>query len=408
QDTGAAGPRSLAWLDRVPAAAATFLGRPYGGGPWRREDSAAGGGVGAWTGPPPRGQTSAPTEIRAGPRANRGKLRHLKAQGHSGYPFSPQGRRRERHLSRDPRRFNLNSSAPGGVRYPPAPVPASVGSGPTDWAAGKARGPRGWCECRERRVGAGGRQRQGTASEGKTKRRGGRRRRGGPGGGSGRGGANGRARGGGRRGRCRDKAVAAAAARGPLAAAAARARALLAPEAPPRRPTPAPQPRPGPRLGKGLWGPTHRLPLAEPSGCRVSTWGLHHLHRAMYQAAGAAQATPSHEAKGSGGSSTVQRSKSFSLRAQVKESCAACQKTVYPMERLVADKLIFHNSCFCCKHCHTKLSLGSYAALHGEFYCKPHFQQLFKSKGNYDEGFGRKQHKELWAHKEVDAGTKTA
>ncbi|XP_021103148.1 LIM domain-containing protein 2 isoform X1 [Heterocephalus glaber] len=120
----------------------------------------------------------------------------------------------------------------------------------------------------------------------------------------------------------------------------------------------------------------------------------------MFQAAGAAQTTPSHEAKGGGGSSTVQRSKSFSLPAQVKETCTACQKTVYPMERLVADKLIFHNSCFCCKHCHTKLSLGSYAALHGEFYCKPHFQQLFKSKGNYDEGFGRKQHKELWTHKE--------
>lgn len=92
----------------------------------------------------------------------------------------------------------------------------------------------------------------------------------------------------------------------------------------------------------------------------------------------------------------------------MKETCASCQKTVYPMERLVADKLIFHNSCFCCKHCHSKLSLGNYAALHGEFYCKPHFQQLFKSKGNYDEGFGRKQHKELWAHKEVDPSTKTA
>ncbi|KAK2110886.1 hypothetical protein P7K49_010632 [Saguinus oedipus] len=144
----------------------------------------------------------------------------------------------------------------------------------------------------------------------------------------------------------------------------------------------------------------------EPIGCRVSTRGFH-LQRAMFQAAGGSQATPSHEAKGSG-SSTVQRSKSFSLRAQVKETCAACQKTVYPMERLVADKLIFHNSCFCCKHCHTKLSLGSYAALHGEFYCKPHFQQLFKSKGNYDEGFGRKQHKELWSHKEVDPGTKTS
>uniref|UniRef100_A0A8D2QJY5 LIM zinc-binding domain-containing protein n=1 Tax=Zonotrichia albicollis TaxID=44394 RepID=A0A8D2QJY5_ZONAL len=46
---------------------------------------------------------------------------------------------------------------------------------------------------------------------------------------------------------------------------------------------------------------------------------------------------------------------SFSLKAQVKEMCTACQKTVYPMERLVADKFVFHNSCFCCKHCHTKL-----------------------------------------------------
>ncbi|XP_059125751.1 LIM domain-containing protein 2 isoform X1 [Peromyscus eremicus] len=165
----------------------------------------------------------------------------------------------------------------------------------------------------------------------------------------------------------------------------------------------------GPRGECLVWRPEAGLiPAREPSWRRVSTQAAKHLRRAMFQAAGAAQATPSHEAKGSSGSSSVQRSKSFSLRAQVKETCAACQKTVYPMERLVADKLIFHNSCFCCKHCHTKLSLGSYAALHGEFYCKPHFQQLFKSKGNYDEGFGRKQHKELWAHKEVDSGTKTA
>uniref|UniRef100_A0A8C6FUQ5 LIM domain-containing protein 2 n=1 Tax=Moschus moschiferus TaxID=68415 RepID=A0A8C6FUQ5_MOSMO len=85
----------------------------------------------------------------------------------------------------------------------------------------------------------------------------------------------------------------------------------------------------------------------------------------MFQAAGAAQATPSHEAKGG-----------------------------VPAARF--------------SHCHTKLSLGSYAALHGEFHCKPHFQQLFKSEGNYVEGFGRKQHEELWAHKEVDPGTETA
>ena len=30
--------------------------------------------------------------------------------------------------------------------------------------------------------------------------------------------------------------------------------------------------------------------------------------------------------------------------------------------------------------------LGSYAALEGRYYCKPHYQQLFKLKGNYNEG----------------------
>ncbi|XP_034351353.1 xin actin-binding repeat-containing protein 2 isoform X2 [Arvicanthis niloticus] len=79
-----------------------------------------------------------------------------------------------------------------------------------------------------------------------------------------------------------------------------------------------------------------------------------------------------------------------------KEICIICQKTVYPMECLVADKQNFHKSCFRCHHCSSKLSLGNYASLHGQIYCKPHFKQLFKSKGNYDEGFGHKQHKDRW------------
>lgn len=41
-------------------------------------------------------------------------------------------------------------------------------------------------------------------------------------------------------------------------------------------------------------------------------------------------------------------------------------------------------------------SLGNYASLQGNIYCKPHFNQLFKTKGNYDEGFGLRPHKELW------------
>eukprot|EP00079_Xenopus_tropicalis_P021401 XP_012812713.1 PREDICTED: LIM domain and actin-binding protein 1 isoform X1 [Xenopus tropicalis] len=89
--------------------------------------------------------------------------------------------------------------------------------------------------------------------------------------------------------------------------------------------------------------------------------------------------------------------KKFQLPAR--EVCFSCQKTVYPMERLFANNQVYHNGCFRCSHCSTKLSLGTFASLHGTVYCKPHFNQLFKSKGNYDEGFGHKPHKELWVNK---------
>ncbi|XP_074126508.1 LIM domain and actin-binding protein 1 isoform X1 [Sminthopsis crassicaudata] len=96
-------------------------------------------------------------------------------------------------------------------------------------------------------------------------------------------------------------------------------------------------------------------------------------------------------------SSLPKATKKFQLPA--KEPCVECQKTVYPMERLLANQQVFHISCFRCFYCNSKLSLGTYASLHGRIYCKPHFNQLFKSKGNYDEGFGHKPHKDLWASK---------
>ncbi|KAK1803431.1 hypothetical protein P4O66_020867 [Electrophorus voltai] len=80
----------------------------------------------------------------------------------------------------------------------------------------------------------------------------------------------------------------------------------------------------------------------------------------------------------------------------VRESCVMCMKTVYPLERLVANQQIYHNSCFRCVHCNTKLSLVNYASLNSNIYCKPHFCQLFKAKGNYDEGFSHRPRKELW------------
>ncbi|XP_061653051.1 uncharacterized protein LOC133488764 [Phyllopteryx taeniolatus] len=80
--------------------------------------------------------------------------------------------------------------------------------------------------------------------------------------------------------------------------------------------------------------------------------------------------------------------------------CSACLTPVYPVEKMVANKLILHNNCFCCKHCQKKLSIHNYSSLYGEFYCMSHYQQLFKRKGNYDEGFGHMQHKDRWLQKD--------
>uniref|UniRef100_A0AAQ5YJK7 LIM zinc-binding domain-containing protein n=1 Tax=Amphiprion ocellaris TaxID=80972 RepID=A0AAQ5YJK7_AMPOC len=91
--------------------------------------------------------------------------------------------------------------------------------------------------------------------------------------------------------------------------------------------------------------------------------------------------------------------KTSKFRPPAKEMCSACLTPVYPMEKMVANKLILHNTCFCCKHCRKKLSLTNYSSLYGEFYCISHYQQLFKRKGNYDEGFGHMQHKNRWLQK---------
>uniref|UniRef100_A0A8C4WZC5 LIM zinc-binding domain-containing protein n=1 Tax=Eptatretus burgeri TaxID=7764 RepID=A0A8C4WZC5_EPTBU len=95
------------------------------------------------------------------------------------------------------------------------------------------------------------------------------------------------------------------------------------------------------------------------------------------------------------------------FQSPVKEICVICNKTVYPMDRLMANERIYHRPCFRCSHCSRTLSIGKFASLHGNVYCKPHYEQLFKSKGNYDEGFGRRQHKELWKQK-IDSVRKDA
>ncbi|KAL0962679.1 hypothetical protein UPYG_G00343890 [Umbra pygmaea] len=55
--------------------------------------------------------------------------------------------------------------------------------------------------------------------------------------------------------------------------------------------------------------------------------------------------------------------------------CFFCRKRVYVMERLSAEGLFFHRSCFQCDHCSSTLRLASYGfdRPSGKFYCKPHY-----------------------------------
>uniref|UniRef100_A0A8C2TIH4 LIM zinc-binding domain-containing protein n=1 Tax=Coturnix japonica TaxID=93934 RepID=A0A8C2TIH4_COTJA len=64
----------------------------------------------------------------------------------------------------------------------------------------------------------------------------------------------------------------------------------------------------------------------------------------------------------------------------LKEVCASCLQPVYSMERVFPDRVCLHHSCFCCKICGKKLSLHSYAALHGVFYCQVHYKQMAGAK----------------------------
>ncbi len=80
--------------------------------------------------------------------------------------------------------------------------------------------------------------------------------------------------------------------------------------------------------------------------------------------------------------------------SQEQERCTACGRIVYQTEKTIVEekdqKKIYHKTCIRCEYdrCNKVLSLGQYSSLEGKFYCKPHFKQLFATKGNYEEGFG--------------------
>lgn len=69
------------------------------------------------------------------------------------------------------------------------------------------------------------------------------------------------------------------------------------------------------------------------------------------------------------------------------QKCKACEKTVYIMDQLAADGVLYHKSCFRCSKCKGTLKLSNYSSMEGVLYCKPHFEQLFREAGNFNKNF---------------------
>ncbi|XVF22585.1 hypothetical protein REPUB_Repub12eG0184200 [Reevesia pubescens] len=86
-------------------------------------------------------------------------------------------------------------------------------------------------------------------------------------------------------------------------------------------------------------------------------------------------------------------SKLSSMFCGTQDKCTACQKTVYPLEKVTMEGECFHKSCFRCARGGCPLTHSSYAALNGVLYCKHHFAQLFMEKGNYSHVLEAASHK---------------
>lgn len=57
--------------------------------------------------------------------------------------------------------------------------------------------------------------------------------------------------------------------------------------------------------------------------------------------------------------------------------CAVCSKTVYPVERIFANKCLYHNYCFKCSKCSKKLLPTNYNMHEGVLLCKVHYMEIF-------------------------------
>lgn len=61
-----------------------------------------------------------------------------------------------------------------------------------------------------------------------------------------------------------------------------------------------------------------------------------------------------------------------------KSLCKNCGQHVYQMERMMAEKSIYHKKCFRCKECKIQLLVNNYASHEGQLYCKAHHRKILQ------------------------------
>lgn len=64
--------------------------------------------------------------------------------------------------------------------------------------------------------------------------------------------------------------------------------------------------------------------------------------------------------------------------------CKVCEQHVYQMERMLAEKSIYHKQCFRCHQCKVQLRIDNYSSHEGQVYCKAHHRQLFQPQVKLD------------------------
>ncbi|XP_064635923.1 uncharacterized protein LOC135493041 isoform X6 [Lineus longissimus] len=100
----------------------------------------------------------------------------------------------------------------------------------------------------------------------------------------------------------------------------------------------------------------------------------------------------------SGLPSVSERDHNVTVLGSDQNTCAVCAKRVYEMEKLIANHAVYHKTCFKCTKCKRTLgscsddfylvkynNVGNYSVNEGNLYCKPHFMELFRLRGHYED-----------------------